>query len=62
MKNMENRPLTDAEKDEIAELAADKAYQRFYSVVGESVVKKAVWILGAGSFAIWVYFNGDIPK
>ena len=30
--------------------------------VGESVVKKAVWILGAGAFAIWVYFNGDIPK
>ena len=50
--------LTDAEKDEIAELAADKAYQRFYSVVGESVVKKAVWVLGA----IWVYFSGDIPK
>ena len=54
--------LTDAEKDEIAELAADKAYQRFYAVVGESVVKKAVWILGAAAVAIWVYFSGDIPK
>jgi len=59
---MTDRPLTDAEKDEIAELAADKAYQRFYAVVGESIVKKAIWILGAGAFAFWAYFNGDIPK
>ena len=56
---MTDRPLTDAEKDEIAELAADKAYQRFYAVVGESIVKKAIWVLGAGAFALWAYFNGD---
>jgi len=59
---MTDHKLTDAEKDEIAELAADKAYQRFYSVVGESVVKKAVWVLGAGTVAIYMYFNGDLPK
>ena len=59
---MNNRPLTDAEKDEIAELAADKAYQRFYAVVGESIVKKAIWVLGAGAFAVWIYLNGDMPK
>jgi len=59
---MKDRELTDIEINKIAEIAANKAYQRFYSVVGESVVKKAVWILGAGAFAIWVYFNGDIPK
>tara|TARA_R110000803_G_scaffold2007_4_gene6591 strand:+ start:398 stop:577 length:180 start_codon:yes stop_codon:yes gene_type:complete len=59
---MTDHKLTDAEKDEIAELAADKAYQRFYSVVGESVVKKAVWVLGAGAVAIYMYFNGDLPK
>ena len=62
MKNMENRPLTDAEMDKIAEMAANKAFDKFHAAVGESVVKKAVWILGAGAFAIWVYFNGDIPK
>ena len=59
---MKDRELTDIEINKIAEIAANKAYQRFYSVVGESVVKKAVWILGAGAFAIWVYFSGDIPK
>ena len=59
---MTDHKLTDAEKDEIAELAADKAYQRFYSVVGESVVKKAVRVLGAGAVAIYMYFNGDLPK
>jgi len=59
---MTDRPLTDAEKDEIAELAADKAYQRFYAVVGESIVKKAIWVLGAGAFAVWIYLNGDMPK
>jgi len=59
---MNDRPLTDSEKDEIAELAADKAYQRFYAVVGESIVKKAIWVLGAGAFAVWIYLNGDMPK
>ena len=59
---MKDRELTDIEINKIAEIAANKAYQRFYSVVGERVVKEAVWILGAGAFAIWVYFNGDIPK
>ena len=59
---MTDRPLTDAEKDEIAELAAHKAYQRFYAVVGESIVKKAIWVLGAGAFAGWIYLNGDMPK
>ena len=59
---MNDRSLTDAEKDEIAELAADKAYQRFYAVVGESIVKKAIWVLGAGAFAVWIYLNGDMPK
>tara|TARA_R110000803_G_C11949375_1_gene317518 strand:+ start:1184 stop:1363 length:180 start_codon:yes stop_codon:yes gene_type:complete len=59
---MTDRNLTDAEKAEIAELAADIAYQRFYSVVGESVVKKAIWVLGAGALAVYMYFNGDMPK
>ena len=59
---MTDRKLTGAEKNEIAELAADKAYQRFYSVVGESVVKKAIWVLGAGALALYLYLNGSILK
>ena len=37
---MNDRPLTDAEKDEIAELAANKAYDRFYLAVGKSITKR----------------------
>jgi hypothetical protein len=58
----EDNHLTDAEKDEIAELAANKAYDRFYQAVGKSVTKKLLWILGAVGVAIWMYINGDIPK
>ena len=60
---MSDRPLTDAEINKIAELAADKAYQRFYQVVGKNVVKKAVWIIGAGIGAIWFFIEtGTMPK
>ena len=59
---MENHNLTDNEKDEIAELAANKAYDRFYQAVGKSVTKKLLWILGAVAVVIWMYLNGDIPK
>ena len=55
---MEN--LTQKQKEEIAELAADRAYDRFYLAVGKSVTKKLMWIIGAGAFAAWVYFNGDM--
>jgi len=58
----EDHQLNDAEKDEIAELAANKAYDRFYQAVGKSVTKKLLWILGAVGVAIWMYINGDIPK
>ncbi len=59
---MNDRSLTDAEKDEIAELAANKAYDRFYQSVGKSVMKKILWILSAVSAVIWMYINGDMPK
>ena len=59
---MENRPLTNAEKDEIAELAATKAYERFYLAVGKSVAKKILWVLGAGFAAIWFFIENGFPK
>ena len=49
--------MTEQEKDEIAELAAQKAYDRFYLSVGKSVVKKLMWIIGASAFAGWLYFK-----
>ena len=57
---MNDRELTQAEKNEIAELAADKAFERFYLAVGKSVIKKIMWIIGATAVACWLYFNGDI--
>lgn len=60
---MSNHPLTEAEKSEIAELAADLAYKRFYASVGESIIKKALWVIGAGAVAVWVIIqNGAMPK
>ena len=55
---MENNNLTDNEKDEIAELAANKAYDRFYLAVGKSITKKILWVLGAGIAAIWYAIEG----
>ena len=59
---MEDHKLTDAEKNEIAELAAQKAYEKFYQSVGQSVVKKAMWVIGAGvAFAyLWLKSEGHV--
>jgi len=54
---MNDRELTVAEKNEIAELAADKAYERFYLAVGKSVTKKILWITSAVLLASWLYFK-----
>lgn len=60
---MERQPLTDTEKDEIAELAAQKAYDKFYLAVGKNVVKKALWVLGASAAFIWLFIqSGEVPK
>jgi len=55
---MNDRPLTDKEKNDIAELAADKAYDRFYLAVGKSITKKMMWLVGAGVAAIWFFMEG----
>ena len=60
---MENRqPLTDEEIEQIAARASEIAYARFYQKVGESVIRRGLFILGAGAAAIWFYMNGEIPK
>ena len=59
--NMQNRqPLSDDEIEQIASRASEIAYARFYQKVGESVVRKGLFILGAGAAAIWFYINGDL--
>ena len=57
---MNNRPLTDSEKDEIAELAANKAYDRFYLAVGKSITKRLLWVIGAAGLAIWAMVQNGV--
>ena len=60
---MENRqPLSDEEIERIAARASEIAYARFYQKVGESVIRRGLFILGAGAAAIWFYLNGEMPK
>jgi|TARA_B110000971_G_scaffold3540_1_gene3599 hypothetical protein len=59
---MNDRELTQKEKNDIAELAADKAYERFYLAVGKSVTKKLLWIIGATAVAVWFFIEGGNLK
>ena len=59
---MEDRALTAAEKDEIAELAANKAYDRFYLAVGKSFTKKFLWVVSAAIAAMWMAMEGGMFK
>lgn len=59
-------PLSEAEIDEIAEKAAEKAIEKLtnqvYQGVGRSVVEKFIWIVGAlvvGAY-IWAQSKGFI--
>ena len=62
MKNMENRPLTDAEMDKIAEMAANKAFDKFHAAVGRSVLKKSAWVLSGVIIAVVVFLQDGIAK
>lgn len=55
---MASRKLTKEEMETIAELAANKAYDRFYLAVGKSITKKILWVLGAGVAAVWWFIEG----
>jgi hypothetical protein len=63
---MQNQPrvLTEHDIDEIAEKAAEKALEKVYTEVGKSVVKKALWVIGVGCIALfmWLAGNGHVPK
>ena len=59
---MENRPLTDAEMDKIADLAANKAFDKFHAAVGRSVLKKSAWVLSGVIIAVVVFLQDGIAK
>jgi hypothetical protein len=56
--------LTDAQIDEIAEKAAERAFQKIYQNVGKSVLTKLTWMVGAAVIGIfmWLGGHGSLPK
>ena len=58
----EPRVLTEHDIDHIAEKAADKALEKVYSEIGKNVVKKMLWVLGAGTIAVLIWLNSPTPK
>ena len=56
--------LTDAQIDEIAEKAAERASQKIYQNVGKSVLTKLTWMVGAAVVGLfmWLGGNGTLPK
>ena len=56
--------LTDAQIDEIAEKAAERAFQKIYQNVGKSVLTKLTWMVGAAVVGLfmWIGGHGSLPK
>jgi len=55
---MKDRELTDIEINKIAEIAANKAFDKFHQAVGKSVLKKASWIFAGVLIALTVFLQG----
>ena len=55
-------PLSDDQIDAIAERAADRALAKVYEQIGRSVVKKVLWVIGAGALAVaaWLAGKGNL--
>jgi hypothetical protein len=49
--------LTDDQINDVAERAAEKAIERVYTEIGRSVVKKVLWVVGAGALALFVWMR-----
>jgi hypothetical protein len=56
--------LTEADIDRIAEKAAERALEKVYAEVGKSVSKKLMWIMGVVSISliVWLSSFGGITK
>lgn len=48
--------LTDRE-EAIAQRAAEIAIERVYTEIGKSVVKKVVWMIGAGAVGLYMWMH-----
>ena len=58
------RCLTEADIDRIAEKAANRALEKVYAEVCKSVSKKLMWIMGVVSISliVWLSSFGGITK
>jgi len=56
--------LTEADIDRIAEKAANRALEKVYAEVGKSVSKKLMWVMGVVSISliVWLSSFGGITK
>lgn len=65
MKDVEdNKYLTEADIDRIAEKAASRAIEKVYAEVGKSFAKKFFYVMGVIGIgiAMWLAGNGNLPK
>jgi len=60
----EQKFLTEADIDRIAEKAAERALEKVYAEVGKSVSKKLMWIMGVVSISliVWLSSFGGLTK
>ena len=60
----EQKFLTEADIDRIAEKAAERALEKVYAEVYKSVSKKLMWIMGVVSISliVWLSSFGGITK
>lgn len=60
----DEHPLSDAQIELIAEKAAEKALQKVYAEVGQSVLRKLAWLVGivVVGFALWLAGKDALPK
>lgn len=57
-------PLTDNQIEQIAERAAEVAFQKVYQEVGKTVLTKLAWLVGAAvvGLALWLAGHNSLPK
>lgn len=57
-------PITDAQLDHIVERAVDKVFERIYTEVGRSVLKKLAWAVGLAvtAFVVWIVGKDGLLK
>ena len=54
-------PLSKRQAENIANMAVRLAQERMYAEIGRSVVKKILWLVGAGSAGLYLWYYGIPP-